>query len=206
MKGMIVLSDKSKQHFDTIAIHGGHTPDSDTGSRAVPIYQTSSFVFNSVDHAANLFSLKEGGNIYSRIGNPTTSILEDRLAQLEGGVGALAAASGQAAITLAILNIAGAGQNIVSSKYIYGGTHTLFKHTFKRLGIETRFTDLSDLEKSEALIDENTRLIYTESIGNPKNNVDDFEAIAELAHKYGIPFIVDNTVTSPYILRPIEHG
>lgn len=203
---MIELSRKDKKQFDTIAIHGGHTPDKETGSRAVPIYQTSSYVFDSVEHAANLFALKEGGNIYARIGNPTTSILEERLAQLEGGVGALATSSGQAAITLAILNIAGAGQNIISSKYIYGGTHTLFEHTLKRLGIEARFTDLSDLKECESLIDENTRLIYTESIGNPKNNVDDFEAIARLAHDHGIPLIVDSTVTSPYLLRPIEHG
>ncbi len=193
-------------NFDTVAIHGGHVPDSDTGSRAVPIYQTSSYVFNSVEHAANLFALKEAGNIYSRIGNPTTSVLEERLAQLEGGVGALATSSGQAAITLAVLNIAGAGHNFISSKYIYGGTHTLFEHTLGRLGIEARFTDLSDLDQCEKLIDENTRFIFTESIGNPRNNVDDFEAIAKLAHKYGIPFIVDNTVTTPYLLRPIEYG
>lgn len=194
------------RHFDTISIHGGHTPDLETGSRAVPIYQTSSYVFNSAEHAANLFALKEGGNIYSRIGNPTSSVLEERLSLLEGGVGALVTSSGQAAITLAILNIAGAGHNFISSKYIYGGTHTLFEHTLRRLGIEARFTDLSELDKCEELIDDNTRFIYTESIGNPRNNVDDLEAIAELAHKYGIPFIVDNTVTSPYILRPIEHG
>lgn len=200
------LAKERGNNFDTVAIHGGHVPDSDTGSRAVPIYQTSSYVFNSVEHAANLFALKEAGNIYSRIGNPTTSVLEERLAQLEGGVGALATSSGQAAITLAVLNIAGAGHNFISSKYIYGGTHTLFEHTLGRLGIEARFTDLSDLDQCEKLIDENTRFIFTESIGNPRNNVDDFEAIAKLAHKYGIPFIVDNTVTTPYLLRPIEHG
>jgi O-acetylhomoserine (thiol)-lyase len=199
------LKKNNERHFDTIAIHGGHTPDSETGSRAVPIYQTSSYVFNSVEHAANLFALKEGGNIYSRIGNPTTTVLEERLAQLEGGVGALATSSGQAAIALAVLNIAGAGQNFISSRYIYGGTYTLFEHTLGRLGIEVRFTDLSNLDECEGLID-NTRFIYTESIGNPKNNVDDFEAIAKLAHKYDIPFIVDNTVTSPYLFRPIDYG
>jgi len=203
---MMELAKNNKKGFDTISIHGGHTPDSDTGSRAVPIYQTSSYVFNSVEHAVNLFALKEGGNIYSRIGNPTTGVLEERLAQLEGGVGALVTSSGQAAIALAILNITGAGQNFISSRYIYGGTHTLFEHTLGKLGIEARLTDLSDLEECEKLIDENTRFIYTESIGNPRNNVDDFEAIADLAHKYGIPFIVDNTVTSPYLFRPIEHG
>ncbi|HZJ57876.1 MAG TPA: O-acetylhomoserine aminocarboxypropyltransferase/cysteine synthase [Clostridia bacterium] len=193
-------------HFDTIAVHGGQTPDSDTGSRAVPIYQTSSYVFDSVEHAANLFALKEGGNIYTRIGNPTTSVLEERLAMLEGGVGALATSSGQAAITLAILNITGSGHNFISSKYIYGGTHTLFLHTLGRLGIEVRFADLSDPNECRGLIDENTRFIYTESIGNPKNNVDDFKALAELAHSHGIPFIVDNTVTSPYLFRPFEYG
>jgi O-acetylhomoserine (thiol)-lyase len=135
------LKKNNERHFDTIAIHGGHTPDSETGSRAVPIYQTSSYVFNSVEHAANLFALKEGGNIYSRIGNPTTTVLEERLAQLEGGVGALATSSGQAAIALAVLNIAGAGQNFISSRYIYGGTYTLFEHTLGRLGIEVRFTE-----------------------------------------------------------------
>src|SRR5690554_3257776 len=194
---MMDLAKERGNNFDTVAIHGGHVPDSDTGSRAVPIYQTSSYVFNSVEHAADLFALKEGGNIYTRIGNPTTSVLEERLAQLEGGVGALATSSGQAAIALAILNIAGSGHNFISSKYIYGGTHTLFQHTLARLGIEVRFADFSDLDQCQELIDENTRLIYTESIGNPKNNVDDFEALAELAHRNEIPFIVDNTVTTP---------
>jgi O-acetylhomoserine (thiol)-lyase len=203
---MIDLTRDYERHFDTIAVHGGQTPDTDTGSRAVPIYQTSSYVFNSVEHAADLFALKEGGNIYTRIGNPTTSVLEERLAQLEGGVGALATSSGQAAIALAILNIAGSGHNFISSKYIYGGTHTLFQHTLARLGIEVRFADFSDLDQCQELIDENTRLIYTESIGNPKNNVDDFEALAELAHRNDIPFIVDNTVTTPYLFRPFEHG
>jgi len=207
MKGMIGMAKTDNGYkFDTITIHGGHTPDSETGARAVPIYQTSSYVFNSVEHAGNLFALKEAGNIYSRIGNPTTAVLEERLAQLEGGVGALATSSGQAAIALAILNITRAGQNFISSKYIYGGTYTLFEHTLGKLGIEARFVDLSDLDECEKLIDENTRLIYTESIGNPRNNVDDFEAIANLAHKYGIPFVVDNTVTTPYLFRPIEYG
>ena len=200
------MENKVYSGFETVALHGGQNIDKDTGARAVPIYQTTSYVFNSVEHAANLFALKEEGNIYTRIMNPTTSVLENRLAELEGGTGALAVASGQAAITLAVLNIAGAGQNIISSKYIYGGTYNLFAHTFKRLGIEARFADLSNLEEVEKLIDDNTRLIFTESIGNPRNNVDDFEAIADLAHKYGIPFVVDSTVTSPYLFRPFEHG
>ncbi|MFY9279305.1 MAG: PLP-dependent transferase, partial [Caldicoprobacterales bacterium] len=155
------MANNNKYNFDTISIHGGHTPDSDTKSRAVPIYQTSSYVFDSVEHAGNLFALKETGNIYSRIGNPTTTVLEERLTQLEGGVGTLATSSGQAAIALAILNIASAGQNFITSKYIYGGTYTLFEHTLGKLGIEARFTDLSDLDEAEKLIDENTRLIYT---------------------------------------------
>ena len=200
------MAKDQEKRFDTQAIHGGQVPDSDTGSRAVPIYQTSSFVFNSVEHAANLFALKEGGNIYSRIGNPTTSVLEERINLLEGGVGALATASGQAAITLAILNITSAGQNFVSSKHIYGGTRTLFQHTLRKLGIEARFTDLSDLSECRSLIDEDTRFIYVETIGNPKNSVDDFEAIGRLAHERGIPFIVDNTVATPYLFRPIDHG
>ena len=189
----------------TIALHGGHAPDSATRSRAVPIYQTSSYVFESAEQAANIFALKEKGNIYTRITNPTTEVLEERLAQLEGGVGALAVSSGQAAITLAVLNIARAGQNIVSTTALYGGTYNLFRHTFARFGIETRFVDSSDPRAFEEAIDENTRLLYTESIGNPKNNVDDFEAIAGVAHRHGIPLVVDNTV-SPYIFRPFDHG
>lgn len=200
------MKNKLYNGFDTIALHGGQKIDKETGSRAVPIYQTTSYVFDSVEHAANLFALKEAGNIYTRIMNPTTAVLEQRLAELEGGTGALAVASGQAAITLAVLNITSAGQNIISSKYIYGGTYNLFAHTLKKLGIEARFADLSNLEEVEKLIDDNTRLIFTESIGNPRNNVDDFEAIADLAHKYGIPFIVDSTVTTPYLFRPFEHG
>ncbi|MBI5831050.1 MAG: O-acetylhomoserine aminocarboxypropyltransferase/cysteine synthase [Armatimonadetes bacterium] len=196
----------NKQGFGTRAIHAGQTPDSATNSRAVPIYQTSSYVFNSSEHAANLFALKEFGNIYTRIMNPTTDVLEQRLAALEGGVGALALASGQAAITLAVLNIARAGQNIVSSSYLYGGTYNLFHYTLARMGIEARFVDTSDPANVAAAIDENTRLVYTESVGNPKNNVDDFAALAKVAHDAGIPLFVDNTVPSPALFRPIEHG
>jgi O-acetylhomoserine (thiol)-lyase len=192
-------------HPDTLAVHAGQIPDPATTARAVPIYQTASYVFHSPEHAANLFGLKEFGNIYSRLMNPTTDVLEKRLAALDGGVGALAVSSGQAAITFAILNIAGAGQNIVSTSYLYGGTYNLFHYTLKKLGIEVRFVDSSDPINFEKAIDDKTRLIYTESIGNPKNNVDDFEAISAVAHKHGIPFIVDNTV-APVGFRPFDYG
>lgn len=194
-----------KHKPETILVHGGQKPDNDTYSRAVPIYQTTSYVFPSVEYAANLFGLKQFGNIYTRLMNPTTDVLEKRLAALDGGTGALALASGQSAITLAVLNITSAGQNIVSTSFLYGGTYNLFHHTFKKLGIGVKFVDSSNLESIEKAIDEKTRLIYMESIGNPKNNVDDFEKIAQIAHKHNIPFVVDNTV-SPYIFRPIEHG
>lgn len=200
------MSNNKKKSFDTIALHGGQVPDPATNARAVPIYQTTSYVFNSAEHAANLFALREFGNIYSRIMNPTVEVLEKRLSELEGGTGALAVASGQAAITLAVLNITRSGQNIVSTSYLYGGTYNLFHYTFARFGIEVRFVDSQDPRNFERAIDENTRLLYTESIGNPKNNVDDFEEIARIAHSHGIPFFVDNTVTTPYLLRPIEYG
>ncbi len=192
--------------FDTLALHAGQTPDGTTLSRAVPIYQTSSYVFKSSEHAANLFGLKEFGNIYTRLMNPTTDVLENRLAQLDGGVGGLAVASGQAATTYAVLNIAKAGDNIISTSYLYGGTYNLFHYTLPRLGIEVKFVDSSDPENFRRAIDDKTRLVYTESVGNPKNNVDDFEGIARVAHEAGIPFIVDNTVTTPYLFRPLDHG
>lgn len=191
--------------IDTLALHAGQQPDPATNARAVPIYQTASYVFNSAEHAANLFGLREFGNIYSRIMNPTTDVLEKRLAELDGGTGALAVASGQAAITLAILNITRAGQNIVSTSFLYGGTYNLFHYTLPRLGIEVRFVDSSDPANVDAAIDENTRLVYSESVGNPANNVDDYPAIAEVAHKHGIPFVIDNTVT-PTLLKPFELG
>lgn len=200
------MSEAGWSGFDTRAIHAGQAPDSDTLSRAVPLYQTSSYVFRSSEHAANLFALKEFGNIYTRIMNPTTDVLEQRLAALEGGVGALAVASGMSAIALAVLNIAGAGQNIVSSSYLYGGTTNLFRYTFKRLGIETKFVDTRDPANVAAAIDENTRLVFLESVGNPKNNVDDLEAISAIAHEAGVPVIVDNTVPTPALFRPFEHG
>ncbi len=199
------MSDAPQFRPGTTALHGGQAPDAATNARAVPIYQTTSYVFNSAEHAANLFALKEFGNIYTRIMNPTTDVLEKRLAALDGGVGALALASGQSAITLAILNVARAGQNIVSTSYLYGGTYNLFHYTLPRLGIDVKFVDSSDPANVAAAIDDNTRLVYMESIGNPKNNVDDFRAIADIAHKAGIPFVIDNTV-SPFIFRPFEHG
>jgi len=193
-------------NFDTLALHAGHTPDASSLSRAVPIYQTSSYVFKNSEHAANLFGLKEFGNIYTRLMNPTTDVLEKRLAELDGGVGALGVASGQAATTYAVLNIAQAGQNIISTNYLYGGTYNLFHYTLPKLGITVKFVDTSNPENVRKAIDENTRLVYMESVGNPKNNVDDFEAIAKVAHAAGIPFVVDNTVTTPYLFKPFEHG
>lgn len=192
--------------LETLTLHAGQSPDSATLSRAVPIYQTSSYVFRNSEHAANLFGLKEPGNIYTRLMNPTTDVLEQRLAALDGGVGALAVASGQAAITYAVLNITQAGQNIISTSYLYGGTYNLFHYTLPRLGIQVKFVDSSDPENIRRAIDQDTRLVYTESVGNPKNNVDDFEAIAAVAHGAGIPLIVDNTVTTPWLFKPLEHG
>lgn len=192
--------------LETLMLHAGQSPDSATLSRAVPIYQTSSYVFRNSEHAANLFGLKEPGNIYTRLMNPTTDVLEQRLAALDGGIGALAVASGQAAITYAVLNIAKAGQNIISTSYLYGGTYNLFHYTLPRLGIDVKFVDSSDPENIRQAIDKDTRLVYTESVGNPKNNVDDFEAIAAIAHGAGIPLVVDNTVTTPWLFKPLEHG
>ncbi|MBU2495288.1 MAG: O-acetylhomoserine aminocarboxypropyltransferase/cysteine synthase [Candidatus Omnitrophota bacterium] len=200
------MADKSKQKVETLALHAGQEPDPATGSRAVPIYQTTSYVFKNTEHAANLFALKEFGNIYTRIMNPTTDVLEKRLAALDGGTGALAVASGQAATTLAILNITKAGQNIVSTSYLYGGTYTLFHYTLARFGIEVRFVDSADPKNFAAAIDKNTRLLYLESIGNPKNNVDDYPAIAAIAHKQGIPLVIDNTVSPPPLLQPLKLG
>lgn len=192
--------------IETLLLHAGQSPDSASLSRAVPIYQTTSYAFKSSEHAANLFGLKEFGNIYTRLMNPTTDVLEQRLAALDGGVGALAVASGQAAITYAVLNIAQAGQNIVSTRYLYGGTYTLFHYTLPKFGITVKFVDTSDPENVRKAIDGNTRLVYMESVGNPKNNVDDFEAIGRITREAGIPFVVDNTVTTPYLFKPLEHG
>lgn len=196
-----------KLNFETLQLHAGHQPDSTTNSRAVPIYQTSSYVFNDADHAANLFALKEFGNIYTRIMNPTSDVFEQRIAALEGGVAALAVASGHAAQFLAFNTLLGVGDNIVSSPYLYGGSYNQLKVSFKRLGIEARFTDDLNASSFEKLIDENTKVIYLETIGNPGFNIPDFESIAALAKKYDIPFMVDNTFAGGgYLFRPIEHG
>jgi O-acetylhomoserine (thiol)-lyase len=190
---------------ESLAVHGGQEPDPSTNSRAVPIYQTTSYVFNSSEHAADLFSLKEFGNIYTRLMNPTTDVLEKRIAALEGGVGALAVASGQSAATLAILNIAQAGDEIVSTDNLYGGTYTLFHYTFSRMGIKVRFVRSDDLPAIEKAITAKTKALFCETIGNPKLNVTDIEALAGIAHAKGIPLIVDNTAT-PYLFRPLDHG
>ncbi len=200
------MSEEKEYGIGTKSLHAGQVPDPTTNSRAVPIYQTSSYVFNSSEHAANLFGLKEMGNIYTRLMNPTTDVLEKRLAELDGGVGALGLASGSSAITLAILNLAKAGDNIVATSYLYGGTYNLFNHTFPRMGITVKFVDSSNPAHIADAIDENTKAVFTETIGNPKNNVDNFEAIAKVAHDNGLPFIVDNTVATPALFRPIEHG
>ena len=190
----------------TLALHAGQEPDSATTARAVPIYATSSYVFKDADTAANLFALKEFGNIYSRLMNPTNDVLEKRLAALDGGIGALAFASGQAAITAAILTITHAGQNIVSATSLYGGTWTLFSQTFKKLGVEVRFFDPAHPEEISKLVDENTRLVYLESVGNPKNDVADFRRISDIAHQHGLPVMIDNTVLTPVLFRPFEYG
>jgi O-acetylhomoserine (thiol)-lyase len=192
---------------ETLAVHAGQEePDPATNSRAVPIYQTTSYVFNDTEHAANLFSLAEPGNIYTRIMNPTQSVFEDRMAQLEGGVGALATASGSAATTYAVLNLAGAGDNIVAISTLYGGTFALFAHTLPQFGVEVRFVDPDDPAALAAQVDDRTRLVFAETIGNPKVNVVDIAAWADAAHKEGLPLIVDNTTPTPLLCRPFELG
>ena len=192
--------------FDTLAVHAGYSPDPTTKAVAVPIYQTVAYSFDSAQHGADLFDLKVAGNIYTRIMNPTQAVLEARVAALEGGIGALALASGQAAITYAIQTIAEAGDNIVSATALYGGTFNLFAHTLPQYGIETRFADHRDPASFEPLIDERTKAIYVESLGNPAGNITDIARIADIAHRHGVPLIVDNTVPSPYLCRPFEHG
>lgn len=193
-------------HLATKCLHAGQVPDPTTNSRAVPIYQTTSYVFNDSDHAARLFALQEFGNLYTRVMNPTCDVLEKRIAALEGGSGGLAVASGQAAETLAILNIAQNGQNIVSSASLYGGTYNLFHYTFPKMGIGVKFVDQSDPVNFKKAIDKNTRCLFMETIGNPRLDVPDFEAISKIAHDAGIPVIVDNTLASPALCRPFEHG
>ncbi len=192
--------------LETIAVHGGYRPDPTTRAVAVPIYQTVAYAFDDTQHGADLFDLKVQGNIYSRIMNPTTDVLEQRIAALEGGIGALAVASGQAAVTYAIQTIAEAGDNIVSSSALYGGTYNLFAHTLPLSGIEARFADYRDPDAFAGLIDARTKAIFVESIGNPRGNVTDLEAVAAIAHAHGVPLIVDNTVPTPYLLRPIDFG
>ncbi len=192
--------------FDTLAIHAGYSPDPTTKAVAVPIYQTTSYAFDDTQHGADLFDLKVAGNIYTRIMNPTTDVLEKRVAALEGGVAALAVASGMTAITYAIQTIAQAGDNIVSTSKLYGGTYNLFAHTFPRQGLEVRFAPHDDVAAIEALIDDRTKAVFCESVGNPAGNIVDIEAIAQAAHRHGVPLIVDNTVASPALCRPFEWG
>ncbi len=201
------MADEQKNyHFNTLAIHGGQSVDPTTKARAVPIYQTTSYEFDDADHAARLFALQEFGNIYSRIMNPTTDVFEQRMAALEGGAAALATASGQAAETLAILTLAKAGDELISTTSLYGGTYNLFHYTLPKLSITVKFADGADFEGIEALINEKTRAIYTETIGNPKLDVIDVEKLADIAHRHGLPLIIDNTTPSPALARPIEHG
>ncbi len=200
------MAKETKYHIETLALHAGQQADSDTLSRAVPIYQTTSYVFKDTDHAANLFALKEFGNIYTRLMNPTTDVLEKRLAAMEGGVGGLALSSGQSAIYVSIFNICGAGGHIVSSNSLYGGTVTLFSQTFAKLGIEVTFVNPKKPENFAAAIKDNTRLLYIETIGNPKNDILQYDKIAKIAHDNGIPVICDNTVATPILFRPAEYG
>lgn len=192
--------------LETLAIHAGYSPEATTKSVAVPIYQTTSYAFDNTQHGADLFDLKVAGNIYTRITNPTNAVLEERVAALEGGVGALALASGMAAITYAIQTITAAGDNIVSVSTLYGGTYNLFAHTFPRLGIDVRFAPHNDIAALEALIDDKTKAVFCETIGNPAGNIVDLQALADMAHRHGVPLIVDNTVASPALCRPFEHG
>lgn len=197
---------EKKLKFDTLQVHAGQKPDPATGSRAVPIYQTTSYVFENTEHAANLFSLKASGNIYTRIMNPTTDVFEQRVAALEGGAGALGVASGSAAITYAILNIAGAGDDVVAASTLYGGTFNLFSATLPRLGIQTAFVNPDDPENFRKAIGPRTKALYVETIGNPGINLVDIEKVASIAHEHKIPLIVDNTFGTPYLIRPIDFG
>lgn len=201
------MSDSPNWSFETRQIHVGQQPDSATGSRALPIYQTTSYVFKDTEHAANLFALKEFGNIYTRIMNPTQDVVEQRIASLEGGVGALLVASGQAAETLAILNIAEAGDHVVASPSLYGGTFNLLKHTLPKFGLQVTFVeDANDLESWRAAVQPNTKLLFAETISNPKSEILDIEGVAQVAHDNGVPLVVDNTIATPYLIRPLEWG
>jgi len=203
----MALNSNRSYGFETLSLHAGQeTADSATGARAVPIYQTTSYVFDSPEHAANLFALKQFGNIYTRIMNPTQDAFERRIAALEGGVGALATASGQAAETLAILNIAGSGDEVVSSASLYGGTYNLFHYTLPKLGITVRFVDSRDPENFRAAINDRTKVVYAETVGNPRLDTLDISAVANIAHEYGVPLMVDNTLPTPYLMQPLKHG
>ncbi len=204
---LMALNNNKSYGFETLSLHAGQeTADSATGARAVPIYQTSSFVFDSPEHAANLFALKQFGNIYTRIMNPTQDAFERRIAALEGGVGALATASGQAAETLAILNLANAGDEIVTSASLYGGTYNLFHYTLPRMGITVRFVDGREPENFRAAINDRTKAIYAETVGNPRLDTLDISAVADIAHEHGLPLIIDNTLPTPYLVQPLKHG
>jgi len=194
------------QGFETLALHAGQEPDPTTNARAVPIYQTTAYTFNSADHAADLFGLREFGNIYTRIMNPTNEVFEKRVAALEGGVGALAFSSGSSAVTFSILNIAGAGDHVVSANSLYGGTHNLFVHTLPRFGVEIDLVDPLDPESFRRAIKANTKLLYAETVGNPKLDTLDIDAVAAIAHEAGVPLIVDNTMATPFLIKPIDHG
>jgi O-acetylhomoserine (thiol)-lyase len=200
------VSDERQQGIETLALHAGQEPDPTTNSRAVPIYQTTSYVFNDSDHAANLFGLKEFGNIYTRIMNPTNDVFEKRVAALEGGVAALAFGSGSSAVTFSILNIAGAGDHVVSANSLYGGTYNLFVHTLPRFGLEVDLVDSIDPENFRKAIKPNTKALYAETVGNPKLDTLDIAAVAKIAHEAGIPLIVDNTMATPYLIQPLKHG
>jgi len=200
------MPDEKKQHLATLAVHAGQTPDPATGSRTVPIYQTTSFVFDDADHAGRLFALKEFGNIYTRIMNPTTDVFEKRVAALEGGVAGLATASGMAAVALIMNTLAGAGDEIVSTSALYGGTYNQFHYTLPKLGVKVRFVDTDDLDGLRAAITDKTKAVYAETLGNPKLDITDLAQFAKIAHENGLPLVVDNTATSPALLRPIEHG
>ncbi|MBI5905181.1 MAG: aminotransferase class I/II-fold pyridoxal phosphate-dependent enzyme, partial [Deltaproteobacteria bacterium] len=191
---------------ETIALHGGQKADPTTGARAVPIYQTTSYVFHDSAHAARLFALQEFGNIYTRIMNPTTDVFEQRIAQLEGGTGAVAVASGQAAETLALLNIARSGDEIISSASLYGGTYNLFSNTFPRMGIDVKFVDPKDPANFRKALTKKTKAIFAETVGNPKLDTLDFAAVSAVAHGAGIPLVVDNTMPTPFLMRPFDHG
>lgn len=200
------MSNNIQRHADTLALHAGQKPDPTTKARAVPIYQTTSYVFDDADHAARLFGLQEFGNIYTRLMNPTTDVLEQRIAALEGGVAALAVASGQSAISLALLTLAHAGHEIVASTSLYGGTYNLFRYTLPQFGVNVKFVDPSDPGNFRAAINDKTRAVFAETLGNPKLDTLDISAVAAIAHEHGVPLVIDNTVPSPYLVNPIAHG